>query len=143
MRIVRRLHAPLLCVGKSITRPPPGASIDGVSARWRTDATAASEYSCLCEVRSSIAHPTLLPERQCGRFRSAEDDMKTLITMAVAALSLMAAGVASAQNGTMMNGGSGGMWGGGWTGGYSGLWVPILLVVVVALVAWIVMQKRK
>jgi uncharacterized membrane protein len=69
--------------------------------------------------------------------------MKTLITMAVAALSLMAAGVASAQNGTMMNGGSGGMWGGGWTGGYSGLWVPILLVVVVALVVWIVMQKRK
>jgi len=28
-------------------------------------------------------------------------------------------------------------------GGYGGYWVPVLLVVVVGLVAWIVMQKRK
>ena len=41
-----------------------------------------------------------------------------------------------------MNGGYGGMWG-GWMGGYGGFWVPILLVAVVGLVAWIVMQKRK
>ena len=63
--------------------------------------------------------------------------MKTLMT-----LSLTAVGAASAQNGGMMNGGYGGMWG-GWMGGYGGFWVPILLVAVVGLVAWIVMQKRK
>ena len=69
--------------------------------------------------------------------------MKILMTMVVAALSLTAVGTASAQNGGMMNGGYGGMWGGGWMGGYGGFWVPILLVAVVGLVAWIVMQKRK
>ncbi len=40
----------------------------------------------------------------------------------------------------MMNGGMGGY---GWMGAYGGYWVPVLLVVVVGLVAWIVMQKRK
>ena len=69
--------------------------------------------------------------------------MKTLMPMVVAILSLTAVGSASAQNGSMMNGGSGSMWGGGWMGGYGGLWVPILLAVVVGLVVWIVMQKRK
>jgi hypothetical protein len=69
--------------------------------------------------------------------------MKTLMTLVVATLFLTAVGAASAQNGGMMNGGYGGMWGGGWMGGYGGLWVPILLVAVVALVAWIVIQKRK
>jgi hypothetical protein len=44
---------------------------------------------------------------------------------------------ASAQAGPMMNGGIGGM------GGYVGYWVPVLLVAVVGLVAWIVMQRRK
>lgn len=68
--------------------------------------------------------------------------MKTLMAMVVATLSLTVAGAASAQNGGMMNG-SGGMWGGGWMGGYGGFWVPVLLVVVVGLVVWIVMQKRK
>ena len=35
-------------------------------------------------------------------------------------------------------------YGTGWMGGYGGIWMPILLVVVVAgLVAWIVTQKRK
>lgn len=69
--------------------------------------------------------------------------MKKLMTMVVATLPLMAVGPASAQNGGMMNGGHGGTWGGGWMGGYGGFWVPILLVAVVALVVWIVMQKRK
>ena len=69
--------------------------------------------------------------------------MKTLMALAVTAILLTAVGAASAQNGTMMNGGSGGMWGGGWMGGYGGFWVPILLAVVVGLVGWIVMQKRK
>ena len=38
---------------------------------------------------------------------------------------------------------SGGQWGGGWMGVYGGFWMPVLLIVVVGLVAWIVMQKRK
>ena len=42
-----------------------------------------------------------------------------------------------------MNGGNGGMWGGGWMGGYGALWVPILLVAVVGLVAWIAMQNTE
>jgi len=40
----------------------------------------------------------------------------------------------------MMNGGG---WYGGWMGGYGGLWIPILLIVVVGLLLWIVMQRRK
>ena len=65
--------------------------------------------------------------------------MKTLITLMVATLPVTAV----AQNGGMMNGGSGGMSGSGWMGGYGGYWVPILLVAVVGLVVWIVMQRRK
>ena len=68
--------------------------------------------------------------------------MKYLTTLAVGTASALASGVSSAQNGTMMNGG-GGMWGGGWMGGYGGFWGPIVLVVVIGLVIWIVMQKRK
>ncbi len=69
--------------------------------------------------------------------------MKTLLGVVVGALPLLTADVASAQNGSMMNGG-GGMWGGGWMGGYGGSWVPILLVVVaVGLVAWFIKQKGK
>ena len=66
--------------------------------------------------------------------------MKNLLAMAVGTAPVFVSGVASAQNGNMMNGG---MWGGGWMGGYGGIWAPILLVVVVGLVAWVVMQKRK
>ena len=67
--------------------------------------------------------------------------MKTLRAMAVGALSLLAPGVSSAQNGNMMNGGT---WGVGWMGGYGGPWGPILLVIVVAgFVAWVVKQKGK
>ncbi len=69
--------------------------------------------------------------------------MKTLITAVVAALPVTAVGEAFAQNGGIMNGGSGGMSGSGWMGGYGGYWMPILLVAVVALVVWIVMQRRK
>jgi hypothetical protein len=47
---------------------------------------------------------------------------------------------ASAQGGPMMNGGVDGYH---WMGGMGGYWVPVLLVVVVGLVAWIVMQRRK
>ena len=32
----------------------------------------------------------------------------------------------------------------GWMGGYGGIWVPILLVILIAgLVAWVVKQKRQ
>ena len=67
--------------------------------------------------------------------------MKSLIAIATGSVSALASGVASAQNGNMMNGGS--MWGGGWMSGYGGYWVSILLAVVVGVVVWAVMQKRK
>ena len=67
--------------------------------------------------------------------------MKSLTAMAVGAASMLASGVSSAQNGNMMNGG--GMWGGGWMGGYGGYWGPLLLLVVVGVVVWAVLQKRK
>ncbi len=67
--------------------------------------------------------------------------MKSMIGMATGSLSALASGVASAQNGTMMNGG--GMWGGGWMGGYGSYWMPILLVVVVGVVVWAVLQRRR
>lgn len=66
--------------------------------------------------------------------------MKSLLARAAGTITLLVTGVAFAQNGPMMNGG---MWGGGWMGGYGGYWLPVLLIVVVGLVAWIVMQKRK
>ncbi len=66
--------------------------------------------------------------------------MQKLPALVAGALSTLGAEVALAQNGHMMNGG---MWGGGWMGGYGGPWVPILLVVVIGLVAWIVLQRRK
>ena len=67
--------------------------------------------------------------------------MKSLTAIATGSVSALASGVASAQNGHMMNGG--GMWGGGWMGGYGGYWVPILFIVVVGAVIWAVLQKRK
>ncbi len=67
--------------------------------------------------------------------------MKSLIGIATGLVSAVASGVASAQNGNMMNGG--GMWGSGWMAGYGGYSVPILLVVLVAVVVWAVLQKRK
>lgn len=56
---------------------------------------------------------------------------------------------ASALAQTQSGYGPGGMMGGqdaGWMGGYGfgGMWVPILVVIVVAaLVAWVVAQKKK
>lgn len=66
--------------------------------------------------------------------------MTHLPASTLGALSFWVGGAAWAQNGPMMNGGMGQ---GGWMGGYGGYWMPVLLVVVVGLVAWIVMQKRK
>lgn len=65
--------------------------------------------------------------------------MKTLLALAVGMVPLLATGIALAQNGNMMNGGG---WGMGWMGGYGGIWVPILLVVVVAGVVALIMQRK-
>ena len=66
--------------------------------------------------------------------------MNRVLDIATGSALVLASSVAAAQGGHMMNGG---LWNGGWMGGYGGVWVPILLVVVVGLVAWIVMQRRK
>jgi hypothetical protein len=66
--------------------------------------------------------------------------MKRVLASISGTLPLWITGAASAQTGPMMNGG---MWGGGWMGSYGGYWVPALVVVVVGLLAWIVMQRRK
>ena len=58
-----------------------------------------------------------------------------LLPQVFATAPLASPGLALAQSGHMMNG--------AWMGGYGGVWVPILVVLVVGLVAWIVMQKRK
>ena len=66
--------------------------------------------------------------------------MKNSLAMAIGMTLLLFSGVALAQGGNMMNGGA---WGSGWMGGYGGIWMPILLVVaVVALVVWVVKQKK-
>jgi len=66
--------------------------------------------------------------------------MKNLFAVAVGTVPSFVTGAALAQSGPMMNGGMGG---GGWMGGYGGYWLPVLLVVVVGLVVWVVMQRRK
>ena len=66
--------------------------------------------------------------------------MKNLLAVAVGTLPLFVTGAAWAQNGPMMDGHMGGA---GWMGGYGGYWMPVLLVVVIGVVAWVVMQRRK
>jgi hypothetical protein len=66
--------------------------------------------------------------------------MKNLFAVVVGTVLPFATGAALAQNAPMMYGGMGG---GGWMGGYGGYWVPLLLIVVVGLVAWVVFQRRK
>ena len=66
--------------------------------------------------------------------------MKNLLAIAVGMVPLLTTGVSFAQSGNMMNGG---MWGYGWMGGHGGIWMPILMiVVVVALVVWIIKQRK-
>ena len=66
--------------------------------------------------------------------------MKNLFAIGVGAVPLLTTGVSFAQSGNMMNGGT---WGYGWMGGYSGIWMPVLMIIVaVALVVWIVKQKK-
>ncbi len=67
--------------------------------------------------------------------------MNVLRTSLAGLVNLLTTSVASAQGGHMTNGGMGGF---GWMGGYGGIWLPILVVVVVAgVVAWVVKQKGK
>ena len=67
--------------------------------------------------------------------------MKTLLTVAIGTASLLASGVSLAQSANMMDGGMGSV---GWMGGYGGIWVPVLVVIVVAgFVVWVVKQKGK
>ena len=66
--------------------------------------------------------------------------MKNLFAVAVGIVPSFVTGAAMAQSGPMMNGNMGG---GGWMGGYGGYWMPVLLVVVVGLVVWVVVQRRK
>ncbi|RQW84229.1 MAG: hypothetical protein EHM62_01005 [Methylococcus sp.] len=62
--------------------------------------------------------------------------MKAFTIVAVGSLSALSAGVSIAQDGHMMDGG-------GWMGGYGGVWGLIVLVVIVGLVVWAVLQRRK
>ena len=67
--------------------------------------------------------------------------MKMFDAMLISMGALLVSSGAMAQNGNMMNEG---MWNAGWMGGYGGMWVPILLViVVVAVVAWMLGRKGK
>lgn len=66
--------------------------------------------------------------------------MKSILAIPAALTLALGAGLAYGQGGHMMNGGG---WYGGWMGGYGGIWIPILLVVIVGLLAWIVMKRRK
>jgi uncharacterized membrane protein len=67
--------------------------------------------------------------------------MKSLHSASGGLLALLTFTSASAQSGTMMNGGMSGY---GWMGGYGGYWLPVLvLAVVVGLVVWVVKRQKK
>ncbi len=70
--------------------------------------------------------------------------MKNRIAVAVGAFFLLPIDTFSAQFGSMMNGGNGGMWAGGsWLGGYVGIGGLILMVIAVAgFVVLIVREKE-
>jgi len=65
--------------------------------------------------------------------------MKKLLATGMGSASMFAATAALGQTGQMMNDGG---WGMGWMGGYGGIWVPIVLVAVVAAVVVIVAQRK-
>ncbi len=67
--------------------------------------------------------------------------MKILTAAVVGAISLLAASGSLAQGGNMMNGNAG--YGGWMGGGYGGFWVPVLLVVLIGVIVWAVLQRRK
>jgi uncharacterized membrane protein len=69
-----------------------------------------------------------------------EPVMKKSFAVAVGAVPLLVARAALAQNGSMMNGSMGSR---GWMGGYGGYWLPVVLVVLACVVAWVVIRRRK
>ena len=70
--------------------------------------------------------------------------MKNRITMAVGALFLLPTYAFSAQYGSMMNGGNGGLWAvGSWLGGYVGISGLLLMVVAVAGLVVLIVRDRK
>lgn len=71
--------------------------------------------------------------------------MKNMIAVAVGVLFLLPTYTFSAQYGSMMNGGNGGMWAGGnWMGGDVGISGLLLMVIAVAgLVVLIFREKGK
>ncbi len=66
--------------------------------------------------------------------------MKSAIKLSTASAAALFSNLAHAQGANMMNGGG---WYGGWMGGHGGAWIPILLIVIAGLLAWIVIQRRK
>lgn len=62
------------------------------------------------------------------------------LTLWLATAMALGTGLVHGQDGHMVNGGG---WYGNWMGGYGGAWMPILLIVIVALLVWFVMQRRK
>lgn len=66
--------------------------------------------------------------------------MKLKLHRTAAAALTLGSGLVHAQGGHMMNGGG---WYADGMGGYGGFWIPVLLVVIVALLVWIVLQRRK
>lgn len=70
--------------------------------------------------------------------------MKALTEAAVATLLTLSASGALAQGGNMMNGTASGCgWMGGGGGGYGGWLVPALLIVLIGVIVWAVVQRRK
>ena len=66
--------------------------------------------------------------------------MNILRLIAFITVPVLTTEVSFAQSANMMNDR---MWGNSWMGGYSGMWMPILIItVVVALVVWIIKQKK-
>ena len=66
--------------------------------------------------------------------------MKNLLVIALGSVPVLTTDVSFAQSVNMMNDGA---WGNSWMGDYGGIWMPILMIiVVVALVVWIVKQKK-
>jgi hypothetical protein len=88
-----------------------------------------------------LAGPSVAEIGGAGVLIQTGGSMKFSIAKTVGTACALASGVSFAQNGNMMNGG--GMWGTGWMGGYGGFWMPALLILVVGVVVWAILQKRK
>jgi hypothetical protein len=72
--------------------------------------------------------------------------MNTSTKSAVATLLILSASGALAEGGSMMNGSmmNGNMWGGSWMRGGCGGWlIPVLLVVLIGVIVWAAVRRRK